>query len=407
MTTPPNGSILFSSRHGVQLIAVACAAAMSLISPNVSGAPHVPADDSAVVEQLPKSFLALRQLKHGKATSNAQVRLEDALANARRYIELGQTYSDPRAYGYAQSALGKWWGADPAPTQVLVMRARILQFRHEFSAALAQLEAALQADQYDPDAWLLLASISQVQGNVRAARGACMKLIPMADPVVGATCAASTAALGGRSKDAEALLAMTLNEATGTAPAERTWAWTTLAEMRARSGNNASAEAAFKKALQISADDVYARAAYADLLLDLNRSREVRALLRDPTQADALLLRTTIAAQRNGDPDAKSLRDNLAERFVEARARGDQTHLREQARFALEVEHDTKRALDLAQRNFEVQREPADARTLLEAARAAGDIRAAQPAIDWLRHTGIVAPRLQQLARTATLGGAG
>jgi len=133
----------------------------------------------------------------------------------------------------------------------------------------------------------------------------------------------------------------------------------------------------------------------------------VRALLRDPTQADALLLRTTIAAQRNGDPDAKSLQDNLAERFVEARARGDQTHLREQARFALEVEHDTKRALDLAQRNFEVQREPADARTLLEAARAAGDIRAAQPAIDWLRHTGIVAPRLQQLARAATLGGAG
>ncbi len=380
---------------------------MGLNSADALGAPRVPADDSVVVEQLPKSFLALRRLQPGNATSSTPVSLEDALANARRYIELGQTYSDPRAYGYAQSALGKWWSADPAPTQVLVMRARILQFRHEFPAALAQLEAALRVDQFDPDAWLLFASISQVQGNVRAARSACMKLIPMADPVVGATCAASTAALGGRSEDAEALLAKTLNEATATSPAERTWAWTTLAEMRARSGENTGAEDAFKQALQISADDVYARAAYADLLLDLDRSREVRALLRDPTLADALLLRAAIAAQRDQDPDARSLQDNLAERFVEARARGDQTHLREQARFALEVEHDPAHALDLAQRNFAVQQEPADARILLEAARAAGDIQAAQPAIDWLRRTGIAAPRLQQLARAATQGRVG
>jgi Tfp pilus assembly protein PilF len=380
---------------------------MGLTSADAIGAPRVPADDGVVVEQLPKSFLALRRLQPGNATSNAPASLEDALANARRYIELGQTYSDPRAYGYAQSALGKWWSADPAPTQVLVMRARILQFRHEFPAALAQLEAALRVDQFDPDAWLLFASISQVQGNVRAARSACMKLIPMADPVVGATCAASTAALGGRSEDAEALLAKTLTEATATSPAERTWAWTTLAEMRARSGENAGAEDAFKQALQISADDVYARAAYADLLLDLDRSGEVRALLRDPTQADALLLRATIAAQRDHDADAKSLQDNLAGRFAEARTRGDQTHLREQARLALEVEHDAKRALDLAQRNFKVQQEPADVRILLEAAQAAGDNQAAQPAIDWLQRTGIAAPRLRQLARAATEGRAG
>ena len=107
-----------------------------------------------------------------------------------------------------------------------------------------------------------------------------------------------------------------------------------------------------------------------------------------------------IAAQRNRDADAPALQENLAQRFAEARARGDNTHLREQARFALEVEHDAAHALELAQRNFKVQQEPADARVLLEAAQAAADTAAAQPAIEWLQRTGIQAPRLHQLALT-------
>ena len=214
---------------------------------------------------------------------------------------------------------------------------------------------------------------------MHAARAACLKLIPIADPLVGATCAASTAALGGRARQGEQLLARALTEPTGASAAERAWAWTTLAETRARLGEPDASEAAFKQALALAPDDVYTRAAYADLLLDQNRPRDVRALLgADAAQADATLLRLTIAAQRDAGADAAALSESLSQRFAEARARGDQTHLREQARFALAVQHDTAGALDLSQRNFAVQREPADARILLECAIAAGDAQAAQ-----------------------------
>jgi uncharacterized protein (TIGR02996 family) len=288
------------------------------------------------------------------------------------------------------------------------MRARVLQFRHEFDAALAQLEPALKSDQFDADAWLLFANIQQVRGNVRAARAACLKLIPIADPLVGATCAASTAALGGRSRQGEQLLAQALMQPTGASASERAWAWTTLAETRARLGEGEAAEAAFKQALILTPDDVYARAAYADLLLDRNRPRDVRLLLgEDVAQADATLLRLTIAAQRDADADAAALSQTLSRRFGEARARGDQTHRREQARFALEVQHDPARALDLASSNFTEQREPADARVLLECAIAAGDAQVAQPAIDWLRDTGIEAPQLLLLAKQVLLTGSG
>ena len=380
---------------------VAAIAATLLCAASAAAAPHRPGSDGIVLERLSPAVVALRQFRGERAEAPA-ITLPDALAKARRYVELGQTFSDPRAYGYAQAALGSWWTANPAPPQVLVMRARILQFRHEFDAALAQLEPALRSDQFDADAWLLFANIQQVRGNVHAARAACLKLIPIADPLVGATCAASTAALGGRSRQGEQLLAAALTEPTSASPSARAWAWTTLAETRARLGDGAAAETAFKQALMLAPDDVYSRAAYADLLLDQNRTRDVRALLgADDAQADATLLRMAIAAQRNADTDAAALGEALSQRFAEARSRGDRTHQREQARFALAVQRDPARALDLARSNFATQREPADARILLECAIAAGDAQAAQPALDWLRDTGIEAPQLLLLAKQA------
>jgi hypothetical protein len=147
------------------------------------------------------------------------------------------------------------------------------------------------------------------------------------------------------------------------------------------------------------------RAAYADLLLDHDRLRDVRDLLgTDPSQADATLLRPRLRPARSAMESrcSPAIWSNASPR----RASGDRTHLREQARFALEVEQDAARALDLAQRNFSVQREPADARVLLEAALAADDVHATQPVLDWFRETGIDVPRLQSLAQQARAGAA-
>ena len=391
-----------ASRRG-SFAAAAFAAAM-LCSGLARAVPHRPAGDAVVLERLAPATVALRNLRGETPGVKGASKLPAALAAARHYVEIGRTYSDPRAYGYAQAALGAWWSAEPAPPELRVMRARILQFRHDFDGALAQLEAALKAEPFNPEAWLLFASIEQVRGNVRASRAACLKLIPIADPLIGAACAAATAALGGHTQQGEQLLAAALTRPTAASNSEKAWSWTALGEMRERLGDAAGAEAAFRSALRLVPDDVYSRAAYADLLLDRNRPRDVGALLgADAAQADATLLRAAIAAQRSGDSGAPLLRQALAERFDEARARGDETHLREQARFALELERDAVRALDLARRNFAVQREPADARILLESALAAGDAKAAAPALDWLRDTGVDAPRLRGLGAQLAL----
>lgn len=97
------------------------------------------------------------------------------------------------------------------------------------------------------------------------------------------------------------------------------------------------------------------------------------------------MLRLAIAEQRLGLAQSAVHRTELAARFAASRRRGDEAvHRREEARFTLELLEQPRAALKLALANWQTQREPADARILLEAAKASGDAAAARPAIDWL-----------------------
>ena len=72
-----------------------------------------------------------------------------------------------------------------------------------------------------------------------------------------------------------------------------------------------------------------------------------------------------------------------------ARRRGDGLHRREEALIALAIDNDPARAVALARANFDVQREPADARVLAAAGRAARDAAALRVVEDWQRATGL------------------
>ena len=86
-----------------------------------------------------------------------------------------------------------------------------------------------------------------------------------------------------------------------------------------------------------------------------------------------------------GDPQAGALEQSLFARLAASRERGEALHLREEARALLELRGDARNALVLAQRNWQVQKEIADARLLLGAAAAAKDGGAAEPILTWMR----------------------
>jgi hypothetical protein len=71
--------------------------------------------------------------------------------------------------------------------------------------------------------------------------------------------------------------------------------------------------------------------------------------------------------------------------------------VREEARFTLALLQNPQTALTLAQANWEIQKEPWDARLLLETALAVGSQDAARPVIAWLHTNHVEDTRLQQL----------
>jgi len=120
-------------------------------------------------------------------------------------------------------------------------------------------------------------------------------------------------------------------------------------------------------------------------------------LLQDHLRIDGLLLRHAIAVQ--AAPAKAMAIAELQARFAAAARRGDAIHQREQARFELQLRHDARAALDLALANWQVQKEPADLRVLLEAALAAHDPAAARPALAWRRQHGLEDSKIATLAR--------
>ena len=74
-------------------------------------------------------------------------------------------------------------------------------------------------------------------------------------------------------------------------------------------------------------------------------------------------------------------------------------HLREEARFSLQMLRQPQEALRLAEANWAVQHEPWDARLFLEAALAAGQPEAARPVVEWLATSRMEDRRLRQLVQ--------
>ncbi len=376
---------------------------LSLAAHGAHAAPFTPGDDKQVLERVPvrAGNPRARELQALRAAVQREPRNADAAAAlARHWIEDALAEGDPRYVGYAQAALAPWWNEPAPPPPVRVQRAIVLQYGHRFAPALADLSAATTAEPDNAEAWAWQAAIHMVRADYSAARKACDGLAPLTTLLTATACESYVDSLTGGATQAASELGDALGLADeGTSAAERVWALTRLAEIEERRGEWASAESAFKQALALGVADVYLLSAYADFLLDRGRAGDVLALLEGRGRADVLLLRLALAAKAANDARAAKWADELAARFDAARARGDRTHEKEESRFALALRGDAPRALVLARANLEQdQREPADARVLLEAALAARSREAAAPVLQWLDANKVESVVLRTLA---------
>ncbi len=318
-----------------------------------------------------------------RRTSATEAGSKDAVLRARAHVELARASGDPRHLGRAQAALAPWWD-DAAPSaEVLLLRATIRQSLHDFAGARADLDALIARTPDDGQARLTRAVVATVTGDAATALADCARVGALVGEPWAAACAAPLATRDGGTRAAYARLAALVGALPPSHPGAA-WATTSLGELARAAGDDAAAEAHLRRALALAPGDVYTLGALAELLVDGGRAGEAVALLDPHAEPDPLRLRLAVAARAAGhvgaDAHAAIVRRGLDAAF----ARGDTTHLRERARYFLDVAPDPAEALRAAVDNWALQREAADARVLLEAAAAAGDRGAAAPVVAWM-----------------------
>ena len=364
--------------------------------------PFIPADDTTIVERLRDRPLdrADQEFRQARAQLRASPRdLPLATSVARRCIELARRDGDPRYLGYAQAALAPWWSMPDPPVAVLLMQATILQSTHAFEPALEALQRASRIEPNNGQVWLTRATILQVQGRFDEAAASCDKLRQLGAAQYAAACLAELNSLTGRAAEARTTLErLALASSTVNPAASLAWLSIIQAELAERMGDFEAADRSYHAALA-AGNNAYSKGAYADFLLDRGRAKEVIALVRNEQRADPLLLRLALAYRAERHADLAKTVAAIQARFDAAKLRGDTVHRREEARFALHLLDRPDEALKLALENWAVQKEPADARILLEAAKAAGRDAEAEPVRAFIRDHRLADQRLTALLK--------
>ena len=376
----------------------------ALAAPQPSAAsPFLPRDDAVVLETLPgkpgdPAAAELRRLRASVAAAPNDV--EAAASLARRYFDLAMEQGDPRYVGYAQAVLRPWPKTAAAPAEMLVLHGKLRQYRHDFQTAMADFDLALKADPANFAARAWRAAILMVQADYAGVRRECALLAPHASELQAVACVAYVDATTGSARAAHERLSAALARARagGIDPGHELWIQTRLAEMAWRSGQLATAERHFRAGLGLGTNDNFILAAYADFLLEQGRAAEVMPLLKGWARSDTLLLRLALAARRLKLAEGEKFARTLGERFADAALRGEKLHQQEEARYLLDLKDDPKAALAAARDNYRTQREPRDALILIEAALAARDQVAAEPALKWLASSGFESARLREAA---------
>lgn len=368
------------------------AALTLLVAAAASAVPIEPTRDDEVIETLPSSSAERnedRRLRRALAGNPRDAAL--AVQVARHHLERARQEGDPRQAGQALSALAAWTDDTTAPIEVVLMQATLQQHLHDFEGAAQRLDQALARDPQQPQGWLTLATVRRVQGRYAASDAACDRLVSLGVAVYGAACKAENAALQGRVDAARASFEKLIAQAGANADL-RAWLLTTSAEVEQRAGAADAADAAFAAALR-ERPDLYTALAYADLLLEQRRGAEVAPLLEPWPRSDAVLLRLALAEPRGAA--AAELRSRIEQ--ANQRAGTETLHGREQAMFALAVDRDVARALQLARDNVQTQREPVDLLVFAQAAKASGDARAIDEARKLVKEIGLHDRRINAL----------
>ncbi|WP_227681032.1 tetratricopeptide repeat protein [Psychrobacter alimentarius] len=266
----------------------------------VHAASFIPTNDQQILETLPDDSPPPRYLSAADFVSKTDA---SNLEDTGQLLERAYLQGDPRALGQARAQLDQ---TTDQSTETLMLKARALQSDHKFTEAKALLQQILSQDPAHPDALLTLSSLLVAQGQFTEALSYCEKLDDPTLRVYQLACSAQIQSMTGQLTPVKQTLSGLAAVAPGLDPSTARWIYLIQADAALRSQDATLSKQVFEA---MDGQTVPALMARADWLLSIGQYEQVRELLQDHTDKDALLLRLIEAQMKLGDPKAKQ---NLA-----------------------------------------------------------------------------------------------
>ncbi|WP_201595660.1 tetratricopeptide repeat protein [Psychrobacter vallis] len=329
---------------------IECLLLLFISSQLIHAAPFIPKDDQQILATLPEDSPPPRYLSTADFVSDTG---SSSLEQTGELLERAYLQGDPRALGQARAQLDQ---STDQSIDTLMLQARALQSDHKFSEAKEVLKQILDQEPTHPDALLTLSSLLLVQGQFTEAMSYCQKLDDPSLRVYALACEVQIQSMTGALESAKQTLSGLAAIAPGLDASTARWIYLIQADAALRSQDAALATQVFDT---MDDETVPALMARADWLLSIGKYEQVRDLLADHTDKDALLLRLITAQMKLNDPKAKQNLALMKERIDVWQIRKEDAHMREQATYAL-LANQVDSALSLAQKNWQQQRETAD-----------------------------------------------
>jgi len=377
--------------------------ASMLISIDASASPYVPEDDNLIITTLPQSVIDYRRnlKKKGVPKQDGALKLNGLISSATQYIRLAKEQGDARWYGYAEAALKPWWETEKSPIIVKLMKATLLQQRHDFAEAISELDDVINADSRNRIAIKMRAQIALVQGRFKVAEQDCRSLLLVDSALSSIDCLAQVQGMTGQAKVSfERLTKLINNKNLYFSDNEIEQATITLAVLAHRLGYSDQAQQYYSQAIQQSPNNSYLLIQTVDFLLEQDNTTDAISLMTNSSVSQnniELQVSLMAAYDRTSPSKFNHQKVKLTNAFKDARARQERFPFKAYAKYLLVMQEQPESALDAAFINWKTQKSVDDTFLLLRAMEASEKWHLAGNVLAWIDKHGIEDIRISEM----------
>lgn len=320
--------------------------------------------------------------------------LDAALRYARAVFMIGLMEGDLRWYGSAKAALLPWWNTPQLSAQGHFMRGLVKQGFHDFAGGLQDINAAIALDGQQSEYWSWRFAIHLLQSKMDLAGQDCAEIRTRFGSNEGDACQAILWYRTGRAAQALPLLQRLATAPDFQGDLTQDWLQFHLGQAHQTLGQYAQAIAVWQKHLAQAPRSHSVRLALAELWNDQGEFAKAKRITNVPNASDALLMQSLTASIGLRDAQLAPLTAAWEARMANQALRKDGLIERPAMIYLIRHGKDLEAGLRMAQDNWAIQNEPADAALLAEAAIGLKRPEAGKVVIEWMRATGYTDPTL-------------